>query len=442
MEVSIFFFLFTALFLSPIFNSMSNSNRSYKNTNGTRKLNIQDDFPPEIKRNILRSFDSPKDVKNLGETSKGFNLEAKRLQFRTLDLSRWGPKNIDGLIEQLSKIAVRGDHPLSFYVHEVKYTDPKSIKEKQLRAVLNACDQLQVIDFDDPLDNRDWPGVLRTKKQLQHLFLGVTDFIEQNYSFWSLLRTLTTTSPNIETIILKSRMYKEERGHQDTATTSISSRTYSPCRKLEAVLVEDDVWTIPHLKYLTVMAPNLVYACLYLRNKENLTELKSTLEASLKAWSGTLRSLFICNTHNKADILKLRQCRLHPVTFPRMEKLEELVLIGVQISSASLYNLNSLKSLSLIEIDHRDILTTLALRFSRRPVLEKLTKLVVDRSDLYRDVMARRNNVLLYQWRDDYLECYYDASGKRHYRYTGLYDSLDRYLRDKKGHEGVVRIYL
>lgn len=419
---------------------MSSSNRSYKNTNGTRELNIQDDFPPEIKRNILRSFDSPKDVKNLGETSVGFNVEAKRLQFRTLVLSRWGPKSIDGLIEQLSKIAVRGDHPLSFYVREVKYTEAKSIKEKQLRAVLNACDQLQVIDFEYPLDNIDWPGVLGTKKQLQHLFLGVTDFIEQNHSFWSLLRTLTTTSPNIETIILKSRMYREERGHQDATTASISSRLYSPCRKLEAVLVEDDVWTIPHLKYLTVMAPNLVYACLYLRNKENLTELKSTLEASLEAWSGTLRSLFICNVHNKADVIKLRQCQLHPVTFPRMEKLEELMLIGAQISSASLYNLNSLKSLILIEIDHRDILATLGLRLSGRPVLEKLTTIVVDRPDLYRGVIARRNNVLLYQWRAAYIERYYDASGNHHHRYIGLYDSLNKFLRDKKGHEGAVRL--
>lgn len=375
---------------------MSSSN-SYSNR---RRLNLQSDIPQEIKQNILQEFESPRDVKNLGKTSVSFNVEAKRLQFRVLDLDRLldypnelgEMRNIDGLIEQLSTTAVREAYPLSFYVREVKYMGPRNrrlISGTQLRAILSACDQLRVIHIKIPLVHEDrlsidWPGILRTKNRLQRLYLSQPSHLEQRHSFWSLLSALTTTSPNIESIVLKpwSLWYDEEHGHIVNISAVVNAaRVQRPCRKLETVIIEAEVWTIPYLKYLTIMAPNLAYVHLHLKYETNLNPLKSTLEESLRAWSGTLRELQV-RTHQSPGYRQLL-----PVTFPEMMKLEKLVLIGVQISGTSLYNLESLKSLSLYEIGHQDIAATL----SRRYVLKKLTELNVDRPDIYRDIIVRRN---------------------------------------------------
>lgn len=404
---------------------MSSANRSSKNT--TRKLNIQDDFPPEIKRNILRSFDSPKDVKNLGETSRGFNLEAKRLQFREVDLSKLLDKlkepgetrSIDDLLKQLSKTAVKEGRPLSYYVREIYYEKnsptelfestnlPSQGTRRQVETILKACDQLQVIEFRTPFEIVDWPGILRTKKQLQYLRLEQWLYRGLNYSFWSLFSALTTTSPDIKTIKLEPCKYKEERGHPDTATIERAAKASRPCRKLECLRADDEVWTIPLLKYFTIMAPNLIDVHLYLKYEKNLTELKSALEACLEKWSETLKKILICYSNNEG-VPELRHRPVLPVTFPRMDKLEELVLIGVQISSASLYTLNSLKSLALAKIEHEDIVATLS--SSRPSALQRLTRLTVDKPNLYRDVITRRERVVLIPWVHMHYYCPYTSS--------------------------------
>lgn len=406
--------------LSSLFSKRNPRSNVSSHTVG-QKTDIQDDIPPEIKRNILLCLDSLKDVKNLGETCLSFNIQAKDLQFRTLDLTRLlhepnklgNMRKIDELIKQLrlTKSAVRGAHPLSYYIREIQYLPPKNcqtIKVKQLSAVLNACDQLQVIKFAYLYDAIEWPEIIRTKKKLQLLYLkdGTRSCLHR-YSFWSLLEALTTTSPDIETIFLEELFYSESQMPlvgADAATVARVARTHSPCRKLKTILSEDEVWTVPYLKYLTIMAPNLVEARLFLRRENNMTELISTLEASLIAWSKTLKSLCICHHHSDMTRTEAQRRQSHPITFPKMEKLEELALIGLQISSASLYNLNSLKGLILALTDHSGIIDALGRGHWHlgRPVLEKLNLLAVDRLALnayYREGMiGRRNNVQLHRW--------------------------------------------
>lgn len=401
---------FITLFFLPIFNPMSGSDRSSRNT--TRKLNLQDDIPAEIKRNILRSLETTRDVKNLSETSVGFNLEAKRLQFRMLNLGRLFEypnelgkmRSMNELIEQLSKTAVKGDHPLSFYVRTIKL-DPEDTRRlpdnsmrcaarpAQVEAILKACDQLHVIDFLGPIKNIDWPGILRTKKKLQCLDLFRWSSNEEQHSFWPLLNALTTTSPDICYIGLGPRLNKDERGYPDAATIERAARAGRPCRKLKAVKVMAEVWTIPLLKYLTIMAPNLVHVVLFLKYEKNLNELKSTLEACLKKWSETLMVINIAYLHNhEKSVPGHSLLQLLPLTFPNMERLERLMLSGVQISSASLYSLKLLTSLCLFSIDHTDIVDTLY----RPSVLQRLTCLTVDKAYIYEDVVARRKGVKLY----------------------------------------------
>lgn len=372
-----------------------------------RRLNLQDDIPPEIKKNILQSLETNRDVKNLGETSVGFNVEAKRLQFRQLDLRRLldhpnelgEMKTIGGLIAQLPKTAVKGDHPLSFYVREVKYSkrDNKEITDEELITILNACDQLLVIDIAYPSINIDWPQVLRKEPKLQHLHLGGSSPYEPKFTFWSLLSTVFDTSLNIKSIVLKPQRFTDGQEHPKNVTASKTASTPSPCRKLEKVIVDDEVWTVPYLKYLTNKAPNLVYARLGLRYEKNLTELKSTLEASLRVWSKTLKEIWICYFHDEDDIPELVQRQIFHIAFPSMEKLEKLELVGIQIDDKSLYNLHSLTSLSLALIDHQNIATTL----SNPCCLEKLSRLNVDRPDSYRDTIAKRKNhdFKMDQWR-------------------------------------------
>lgn len=333
----------------------------------------------------------------LGETSVGFNLEAKRLQFRTLELCRFDRQKVNELIEQLSKAAVKGDQPLSFYVREVNDAvsglHQQKVTNEQIDSILKACHQLKAINILVLEVDLDWPKILRTKKKLQRLCLEGSDQ-RQQYSFWSLFTTLTTNCPDIESISLGSQHYKEERGYPDTST-------HRPCRKLQDIWINDEVWTIPYLKYLTVMAPNLVSVGLYLKSEKNMTKLKSTLEAAFREWSETLKTLCICHYHPGVSASELKKRQLVPITFPKMEKLEILVLIGVQISGASLYNLNSLKKLTLAFIDHRDIIH----RLFKRSVLEKLTKLEVDEVYSYREVVRRRNDIRLNAWFPDCLYC-------------------------------------
>lgn len=398
---------------------MSRSNVSSKNNNVGRKPNPQDDFPPEIKANILRCVESPRDVRNLGETSVGFNVEAKRIQFRTLDLEQMLYRRdelgrivtrstgirglierlserrtgIRGLTKQLSKATVGGEHPLCFYVHEIKCAIPDGVhprdipSEQQFRTLFNLCDRLQVVDFELRVKLMNLPIILGTMKQLQHLFLGECPKLRQEYSFWSLLKTLTTTSPNIETIVLQNHMYKEEGGYPDAATVSKTVKeAHNPCTNLKAVFSANAVWTGPLLKYLTTMAPNLVYVSLYLKRGENRTELRSALEACFKAWSKTLERLRISNLHGgeHRDVFQ--------VSFPEMEKLKELVLLAVLISSESLHNLNSITNLTLNGIGLGDIAAALALGPSGRLVLQNLTEFKVDYTELDR---KRRKNVEL-----------------------------------------------
>lgn len=338
----------------------------------------------------------------------------------TLNLSRWSPKELDGLNEQLSKTAVQGDHPLSFYVRELIYersvrsryidmpqdgTDwlPRDTR-RQIVAILNACDQLRRIYFHTPIEIIDWPGVLRRKKKLEYLVLEQWLYNEQKYSFWSLFNALTTTSPNIESINLEPRWYKEERENPDTATIEKTAREHGPCRKLETVAVNDKVWTVPLLRYFTIMAPNLVNVHLYLKYEKNLIELKSTLEACLKKWSETLKKILICYSHNEDNVPELRRRQLLLLTFPKMERLERLALLGVQISSTSLYDLKLLYELILTKVDHRDIVATL----SRPSVLQKLARIIVDEPDLYVGVVAKRERVYLFPWRN--YHCPYTCS--------------------------------
>lgn len=310
-------------------------------------------------------------------------------------------RNIDELIERLPKVSVKGDHPLSFYVRKLKYSKPEVsawITEKQLIAVLEACDQLRDINIYYFLHNVHWPSILIKQKKLQHFLLDPERYWhEQKYSFWRILRTLTSASPDIQTIILGGQLYKEDKRHSKTSSISINTaRALNPCRNLEKVLVYDEVWTIPYLKYLTIMAPNLVQVRLHLKYERNLTQLKTTLEASLEVWSKTLRKLWICYVHDLIEVPKPkgRPSRLLPITFPVMEKLEKLKLVGVQISGASLYNLSSLASLTLAYTEHDDIIDSLV----RHSVLEKLTELVVNEMDSYREVKTRRKNLNLRQW--------------------------------------------
>lgn len=271
--------------------SLSSKHNSRSNVSSHtvwQMTNIQDDIPPEIKRNILLCLDSLKDVKNLGETCLGFNVQAKDLQFRTLNLGKLinepnelgKTRTIDELIKQLklTKSAVREAHPLSYYIREIRYVLPANshtIKVEHLYDVLNACYQLRVIIFACPNDTIEWPEIIRTKKKLQHLYLIDVERCKHRYSFWSLLKALTTTSPDIETIELKE-LYSEPQMplvDPDAATVARAARTHSPRRKLKTMSSQDEVWTIPYLKYLTIMAPNLVEARLFLRRENNMTEL-------------------------------------------------------------------------------------------------------------------------------------------------------------------------
>lgn len=394
--------------LFPKHNSRSNVS---SHTVG-QKTNVQDDIPTEIRRNNL-CLESLKDVNNLVGTSVGSNAQAAYSQPVTLNLGRLidepselgKTRNIDQLIKQLTKSAVRGADPPGFYIREIQYLAPKNwrtIKDKQLCAVLNACKNLQVIKFASPFGKHlDWPEILKTKKKLQSLYLADTMLCLHRFSFWSLLETLTTTSPDIETLKLNIMLYSYSQMPlvgPDAATVAKASRTHSPCRKLKTISSEDEVWTIPYLKYLTVMAPYLVEAHLFLWREDNLTELNSTLEASLTAWSMSLKTLYICHCHANMSDSEIRRRQSYPLTFPKMERLEVLALIGVQISTASLYNLNSLENLALAYIDHKRIVAALGSGHGR-PVLDNLTALVVDCPEYYyRGMIGRRNNVELYQW--------------------------------------------
>lgn len=243
---------------------------------------------------------------------------------------------------------MKGDHPLSFYVRELICWDrvefrhgpwdgTERLTNRQIETILKACDQSLNIRFQIPIEITDWPGILRTKKKLEYLDLEQWLYGKQKYNFWSLLNALTTTSPDIKSVKLAPRWYKEERGHPDTATIERATRAHRPCRKLEEVMVNDEVWTVPLLRYLTIMAPNLVNVHLYLKYEKNLTELKSALEACLKKWPETLKKILICYSNNEESVPEVRRRELFPMPFPRMMKLEQLVLIGVQMSSASLY---------------------------------------------------------------------------------------------------------
>lgn len=300
-------------------------------------------------------------------------------------------RDINRLVKQLSTTAVRGDHPLGFYVREVTYSrwdsESRCITSQQLVAILRACDQLYVINIAPPFNIPDLPDILRTKRRIQYLCFKRHELhAGERYSFWSLFNTLTTTSPDIKSVKLFGDWTKVKQGHPDATTISHVARAHSPCSRLERVWITGQVWTTPYLRYLTCMAPNLVDVQLGLASGENLTELKSALETSLRDWSRTLKELYIYYSHNVPSYIQLE---LLPLALPRMERLEKLRLVRVPISRSSLYNLSSLESLELEFIDREDIVATL----SRRPVVERLAELVVDSDKLrfYREITAGRN---------------------------------------------------
>ena len=91
--------------------------------------------------------------------------------------------HIDHMAEQAHN---EGTHPMTYYVREILYLDPKnweSIKTGQLSAVLNACDQLQVIKFAYPCNAIIWPEILIKQKKLQFLYLQDTKDRLDKYSF-------------------------------------------------------------------------------------------------------------------------------------------------------------------------------------------------------------------------------------------------------------------
>ena len=134
--------------------------------------------------------------------------------------------------------------------------------------------------------------------------------------------------------------------------------------------------------------------------EKDLTELNSALVKFLKARSNTLKTLYLCHHQSSLSYSELRRRQSHPITFTEMEKLEVLALIGLQISRKSLDNLNSLKTLVLAEIDHRDIVAALGPGHWHygHPVLEKLTQIMVNDTRAYREVIGRRKDVKLLKW--------------------------------------------
>lgn len=391
---------------------------SSKSNNVTRESILQHVVPPEIRGNIFRNLTSTEDIQNAGLT-RVFSEEARQKLFRKLDLNEQLKKNkIDELIVFLQN-PVKGVQPLGSYVRELNYEEPHiKIKEEHLIAILKACDQLTFLRIDTYAHfNINWSELVSTKTVLQHFFLGGS-WSDQKYDFWSLFSTLTTTSPYIESIILGPQYFTDAKEHRNSKTGAISTRingnalqvTGSPCRSLKTVLVADTVWTVPYLKYLTVKAPNLVRTTLRLRCEDRLTELTSTLEAALKVWSRTLMKLDLFFGEEVVADPMLKQRQLLPLAFPKMEKLESLRLVRVQINAASLKNLPSVKKLELQGTNDKDI----ADKLSNRSILPKLEDLRVsiDAFDYYKDAANKRKSHRL-KVRDNF------SGQRKRYQYTG-----------------------
>lgn len=176
------------------------------------------------------------------------------------------------------------------------------------------------------------------------------------------------------------------------------SGALTPCKHLQEVESDDLVWTIPYLKYLTAKAPNLTFVKLRMRYEKRITDLTSTLETALKVWSRTLGVLALSYEGDR----KHPEVQPHqlPLTFPKMEKLEELHLFGIKVSAASLKNLPSVKKLELQGTNDKDI----ADKLSNRSILPKLEDLRVsiDAFDYYKDAANKRKSHRL-KVRDNFL---------------------------------------
>lgn len=381
--------------LHLIFSTMSSSRGSPKNT--------LIGFAPEIKGNIIKHLSSPSDVNNASRT-KAFHNEARQAQFEVLDLKEKlevKKLKVEDLIKQL-RTPAQGRHPFGSYVLKLKYVHSEvNIGRNHLIAILKACDNLRDLEIRsfDHHKNINWAMVLRNKTNLRNVELGRSKYdrsdvyADSKYDFWSLFSTLTTALPKIEKIVLDSIIFTDSGQHSKTVTIPArmiptGSGALTPCKHLQAVLSHDLVWTIPYLKYLTAKAPNLTSVQLRMRYEKRITDLTSTLETALKVWSRTLGVLALSYEGDRKH--PEVEPHLLPLTFPKMEKLEELHLFGIKVSAASLKNLPSVKNLALQHTNDKDI----ADEFSNRSILPNLKELFVetDNFDPYENAAKKRRS--------------------------------------------------